>query len=349
MAKAKGYLTRAAFKKGADWTTPVLCGAGDEIEIVSEGLTTETEFIADESLSGSVAPNPGDPGNEKNEGPITCECKYQGLEVLIAQAVGSAGAPVRQGTTLAYKHTFRLADDVEGIFGTLALLKTFEVWEYASAKVGGFTLTLEQNQRAKIELPFLAHRTNRNVGTGTNTPATFAAVTLPTVREFLTFAHADLRLNAQGGAALAGTDEVFISGFSLSFSRNLEGDRTTRYPIYIEEPLANGKATLEGSFSVPSYASEHAGLMSALQTKAPQKMLLAFTGPVCDGAYPYAFNLYLNNVQLVTGTPNVSGPGKVPLEVKFQAATAVVAPAGFPDRQALVIEIVNRRGTNALA
>jgi hypothetical protein len=158
-------------------------------------------------------------------------------------------------------------------------------------------------------------------------------------------------LNTQAGAAPVGGDLIYVSKFSVKFSRAQEGDLTTMYGTYIEEPTPTANATVEGSFDVPSYGSEHAGLVSALASKAEQKVKVVCTGPVCDGAYNYSFTVYLNNVQLSTGTPNVKDRGKVPLSVAFTAHSASAAPTGWPaaGTEAMILEVINKRNTDALA
>jgi hypothetical protein len=359
MGLAKGYTNIAAVKKQTAFDTPVACGAGDGIEYTNESLSANVQFIEDQEINGRAVTLAGDAGNEQYAGQLTADCKFQGLDLLIATALGTAGAPVQQGATSAYKHTWLLADNVEDLFVTTAIKKIPDttpangsVFEYVGCKVGGVQLACAPGERAKVTFPMLAHDMNENAASGTNNMTTIDTVTLPSVREFLKFGQMEVFINAQAGADFVAGDEVYVNNFSLNIERPFEPDYTTRYGTKIENPATNGFVGLTGSISFPTYATENKPWFAAQLTKAQYKMKVLFTGPVADTGYNYEFAIWLPTVQFSEGTPNTGGPGKLPLELDFVASRSLADPTGFPTNSGasgLAIEAVNLNAVDPLA
>lgn len=121
MAKAIGVEIKAAFKKASVWGEAVACGANDGILILPPSLKKDRPSQVDDSL-GLYFSKDSDPGEIKVEGDIPAYLRYDSLDLLIALAMGATGgAPVQQGLTSAYKQTFTLSDNLDGLFGTFAL------------------------------------------------------------------------------------------------------------------------------------------------------------------------------------------------------------------------------------
>lgn len=357
MSAAKGYNASAAFKKAVTWGVPVLAGAGDGIEIVSEGLTPDSQFIPDESLTGKATQLFGDKGNEFHSGDVPMDLKYEGCENLLAQAMGIAGVPTQQGATTAYKHILKIADNNEGIFGTLVLNKVFRVWEYTTAKVGGFTINITNGQRARMTVPFIPQGLNLNAGAGTNNTSTIGSITLPTNRDFLLFSQMKVLINNHDGIGLAaGTDDVYISEFEVEFNRNYETDDvTTKYGYLIDEPVGDSWVTVMGMLGFSKYNNNPGGndtLILDLLSKQRKKMQVTFLATALAGAgFPFRVDMYFPDVQFESGDANVGGPGRVPANLNFRASRRTSIPTGFPAgyTEAVTIEVTNMRTTNPLA
>lgn len=356
MSAAKGYNAAAGFKKAATWGVPVLLGAGDGIEFVSEGLTPDAQFIEDESLTGKATRLEGDKGNEFHSGDVPMDMKYEGCENLLAHAMGIAGVPAQQGAELAYKHIFKIADNNEGIFGTLAIAKTFRVWEYTTAKVGGFTLACSNGARARLTVPFIPQGLNINAGSGTNNTGTVGSITLPANRDFLLFSQMKVLINNHDGAALAaGTDDVYISEMEVQLTRNYETDDvTTKYGYLIDEPVGDGYTDVMGMLGFSKYNNNPGGndqLILDLLSKQRKKMQITWIGRLIGGAFTFRMDMYFPNVQFDSGDANVGGPGRVPANLNFRASRRLTTPTGFPANynDAVVIELVNQRSSNPLA
>jgi tail tube protein len=354
MAAAKGFASVAAFKKATTWGTPVAAGAGDGIEFASESLTPDAQFIPDEQINGKATKLAGDKGNEFHSGDLEVDAKYQGVEVLLAMAMGTAGVPTQVLTDDAYLHVFKPADNKEGIFGTLVFNKQVGVWEYTTAKVGGFTLGCTNGERAKLTFPIIPQGLNINTGAGTNNNTTVANITLPTNRDFLLFSQMKVRINDTSGGALAAADEVYVSEFECTLNNNFPTDDvTTQYGYLIDEPIQDGFTELSGSLNFSKYNNNNGGntaLLTALLSKTPKKMSVVWTGRLASGTTNFRMTMYFPSVQFSSGDANIGGPERIPLNLQWMASRVLTLPTGFPAgyTDALTIELVNQRNSNPL-
>lgn len=351
MVTAKGYRTLAGYIKAAAWGTPIAVGAGYGFEFNNESLTPDSQFIPDEQVSGERSQLEGDKGNEFHAGDINMDMKYEGVEEILAQAFGTAGVPVQEGGDDAYKHEFVIADELEGIFGSLAIYhKDFIVREYPTCKVNGFSFSVINGERAKITFPFIPDSLNLNTTTGVNTFTTAAAISLPTNRDFLKFSQMAVSLNAYDGADFAVGDLIYISEFSLEMNNNMATDDvTTKYGNTVDEPVCDGFSEITGNITFSKWQS--VARINAMLSKARQKMKVVFTGPVADGAANFSLTWWMPNVQFVSGDNNIGGAGRVPENLQFKAQRALALPTGFPTglTGALSCELVNQVATDPLA
>jgi hypothetical protein len=362
MTITKGFLCLAAFKKATVWGTPVACGAGDGVGFVSEDISVTREFIEDMQIEGANSTQrQGEAGNKAYAGGLTSALRYEGLEVLIALALGKTGGTPTTVDTTGRQHIFKMEPTIgslEGLFGTLAVKKGAEVHEYTTCKVNGFELSCMPGERAEITFNLLVHDFNQNTASGTNNNTTIANVTLPANRAFPIFSQMVARINAQSGAALDSTNVVHLSGFTLNVERNhAEDDFTTQFGDRIDEPIQDdwSKVSIDLEFSKFNDASPggNSALFAAQLTKAPQKMDIVFTGTDLAGAATQYFQhkLYFNGIQFTEGTPNVEGPGRTPFTLAGQAHRVTTAPTGFTvgHTDPLIYEIFNQRTTDPLA
>lgn len=354
MAFAKGFRTIAGFKKAADWLTPVLVGAGNGFEYLSESLTPDAQFIPDEQVSGKATRLFGDKGNEFHSGDTMMDFRYEGLETLLAMAMGTAGVPTQVGADNAYKHVFKIADDKEGLFATFVFDKKVRVWEYTTAKVAGFTLNNVNGERLKCTFPLIPGSLNLNAGTGTNNNTTTGAITMPANRDFARFAQMTVKINAHDGGALANSDLVYVSEFGVTLNNNFPTDDvTTKHGFRVDEPVQDGFSDVTGVMNFSKYNDNAQGnhdLLAALLSKDRKKMQVTWTGPAI-GATAFSLTMYFPDIQFSTGNANVPGAQRVPLNLNFSAARRTAAPTGFPVgyTDPLTIELVNQRNTDALA
>ena len=335
MAVAKGFLAVVGFKKAATWGTPVTCASGDGVEIISESVAGTRELIEDMQITGMSSQRQGDAGNMTVGGDLVTAARYEGLEPITAQVFGTAGTPTTVDTS-GYQHKLKLANALDGIFGTLAIQKQVEVHEIDSAKITGFSFKCDAGQRAEVTYRVAGRNLAVNTSSGTNNNTTAASITLPSNRDFLLFRQLVVRINAQAGGALANTtDKVWVAGVSLDVDRSVKGDLfTTQGGYLVDEGIQDGFTKVTGTITFAKYETGTGGndtLFAAQLAKTAKKMDWIFTGDSLAGAatqyYQWVFNFPY--VQFTEGTPQVGGPGIVTWSANFSAWRTTAAPTGM--------------------
>jgi hypothetical protein len=350
----KGFACAAGAKKGTTWNSPVACGASNGFAFKSEGITPNAALIMDEQVNGQATQLFGDKGNETHQGQLELDAKYEGLELFIAMAMGTAGVPTQVGSDNAYKHVFQINDHKEGLFASMCFNKVVNVWEYPSVKFDGFDFTCNKGGRATLKFPLIGSSLNLNTSSGTNNLTTVGNLTIPANISYLLFKQMAIRINAASGSALANTDLIYPSDFSISLANNYaKDDVTTELGYLVSEPKQDGFAQISGSLGFSIFTDAAPGgnktLLDAMLAKTRMKMDVVLTGPIANGATPFSLSMFLPDVQFETGDAPVSGPKRIPVTLKFRANRCLAAPTGMSYTKALTIELVNQRSTDALA
>lgn len=355
MTIVKGFASTFGFKQdapqsAATYRTAVLVGAGDGLEPVSESLTAASELLDSEALTGSRTRGPGDRGNELHNGDMELEMKYEGLDVLLAMVLGTAAAPVQQGSDDAYLHEFTVQDtDLEGLFGTLVIDKQLEVWEYPSVKVNSLTIAASSNALTTITANFVASNLGRNTSAGTNNETSVLSITLPANRDFLLWEQLAVRMNAKIDGALADADLVYPNEFSVTFNNNMvTDDVSTKFGREIEEPCPDNFLEVTGSINFARYNTGNNKFVDAHFSKIAQKLDAVWIGPLADGATNFSFAILMPSLQIASGDVNIGGPGRVPANFEFTSSKSLDgAPTGFTEDQ-VSMQLVNQRNVEVI-
>lgn len=356
MSVPKGFMTLIGAKKATTWGTAVACGSGDGVEITAESVTPAVALVPDLQITGSAHSLPGDLGNKLIAGDIVTAARYEGLEVLAALGFGTAGAPTTVDTT-AKLHKLKLANQLDGILATLAMQKGFEVHEFTTIKVVGISFKCAQGGRAEITFKLIAHDVNLNTSTGTNNNTTISSVTLPANREFLQFRQLTVRVNAQSGGALAGSDAIYVSEISLDIDRSMKADDvTTRFGNKVDEPLQNDFSKITGNLVFSKYMNDspggNAALYAATLAKTAQKMDWTFVADSLAGSVTQKFQwaFLFPNLKFTEGAPVVGGAGLLGWQVGFEAFRCTAAPTGMTGvTEPVELQIHSQRSTDPLA
>ena len=357
MGQVKGYTSICGWKKSSAWGTAVAVGASDGIRFMSLDAGATIETIQSDELSGARSRLAGDRGNILHAPTLNAEMHYEGLERIIAQAMGTAGSPTQQSSDNAYKHTFKPNNELDGIHGTLVLyLKSKpSVIEYTTAKVNGFTLQVGSGQqRASIAFPMIAHKRNDNEATGTNTNTTAAAITFPTNRDFVNFSQMAVRINKTSDGALGTSDLIYPSDFQLTISNELPTDDVTAaHAPYIDQPIGGSFLTASVSMTFSKGFQDLAKIRDMMNSSGSieHKMDVLFTGPVADGSTNLSLAFYLPSLQFTGDPAGIGGPDRPSETWNLSGNRVSAAPTGFPSgyTDALTIELVNQRNSDALA
>lgn len=355
MARAKGFQGIVGWAPGTTWGTAVAAAALRGIEVKDLSVVGNRALIPDAQMTGRATARASRKGDLKVEGSLMTDLRYEGLEPLIANVLGTAGAPTTSDTS-GKKHVFVLKDDLDGVFGTLAyeLLKDTTVVEIPSAKIVGLTIKCAAGQSPEVEFRFVGN--DYKTDSAVNTTTTIDTVTYPANREFAAFAQSVLRMNAASGGALAGSDAIFISSWEISIDRGLEGAVTTQFGDKIGEPRPTGPTKITGTIEFADLQDGTGGNLAFIADQlaaTPKKLDLTITSPtLCGSATQYYQHvLYLPCVQFGDGKPAINSWGALTWSAPFEAFHAPAVPTGFPATydEAITWEVYSQRATDALA
>lgn len=190
------------------------------------------------------------------------------------------------------------------------------------------------------------------VTNGVNNTTTVANGTEPSNRDKVHWAQTKFYINDQtAGDVASASFEKYVKGIALKFELNLDGAVTTQYGRRIDEPRSNGFLAVTGGVSFDVMTSNEKAELTAYLSKARKKILIRCLGQDAGSGNQYEYSFWLNNCQFTKGSPQLNGPGKIPLDMEFTAHLASAVPTGFPSGATgpLTIESVNTVTTDPLA
>ncbi len=345
MPYATGTETRAALVKGATWDIAAACGAGDGLLVLPPTFKKERPLNEDDSL-GTYFPHDAAPGGIKVEGDLPCYLRYDGMDLLLALAMGgTSGAPVQQGSTSAYAQSFTLAGLMDGLFATLALHNGVNIDEYPSMKFAGMKLRGRVGE--PVEIVFKGIASDRITDSSTNTPASFASVTIAEQANRVLMSHALIRMGDSSGAALDSGDEIYPSSFELDLTRPMAGAHVAGAGHdRVDEPVAEAPTEIRLKLEFPRYSSsEH---FEDWAGSVAKKMEMVFTGALIGDTHYRQLKVSLPNlIYKDVELPMERGALRHTLE--FIALATDAAPAGMSGiLDPFQVDVVNTRSTDVL-
>ena len=344
-----------AAKKAATWGTAVVAAANDGILSRPAGIKESQDVSVDDSL-GLYFPGDGTPGAIKVEGDLPAYMRYDGLDLLIALAMGTAGSPAQQAATTAYAYTYALANNTDGLFATFVKNMKNYCAEIPSLKIVGFTIKGDVGKPVEITFKTIGDRVNKNTSGGQNTTTTMASITIPTVgmANRLMFGQAVFRIADQSAGALAAPANVVTpSSFELSFMRKLTGV----YGAYttgvaannqdlIDEPTNDGMPEITLKLTFPRHTA--VTRLTDLGNDTRKKADITFTGGLIASTYYRTFKLEFPHLQYKS-VDIADAQGIIQEPVEFVVYGASAAPTGMTSTKPFVITGINQRSTNPLA
>ena len=358
MAKSKGYQGIVGFKKATTWGTAVVCGAASGLEVSAVEIEANRGIIPRPTITGRVTRREGDKGNVEVGGPIRLPLRYESCGGLIAGLMGTAGVPTTVDTS-ARLHTFKINDNIDGIFWTLAyeILKDTTIFEFNTLKIQSFTIRWQIPGEAMLEVQVLGH--DFTDASAINTTTTIDTVTMSANLEIAQARQMVVRLNAQAGAGLAAGDVVYCTSGEVTVSRPLERDFTTEFGDKSSEPqppAGDGAfATVSGSLTFSQYQTSTGGNSAYVLeqlNRTLKKMDWTLTGDNLAGAATakYSFGLFFPMVVFGSGKPHLT-PGGLGWQVPFESHHVTAAPTGFTAGfvDAVTITNQNQIATDVLA
>lgn len=350
MSALTGREMVAAAALASTWNTAVACGAGDGILLTSLGLKQNIDLLKDESF-GITHIKRSDQGRIAVAGSIGGYMRYEGLDLLLALVMGAAGTPTQQGATAAYAYAYALADNIDGLFATIAVLKTSDkVFEYPSCKVHGFRIGGAMNESLVATFDIAADQ--EVLDSATNTSATMANVTYPDAvnRILLTKAQSFYcRINDASGDALDSGDNCGISSFELSYNRPPE----TLYDFLVTggaEPSQQTHAAAQLTVNFNRLDDANFPLFEDWSDGTAKKIEFSFTGPLIASTYYYLFKIQIPNALVIDADGTPTGPGRIPAKLTFDLRGCDAAPTGMTGiTTPFKLSGINKRTTDPLA
>lgn len=337
-----------ALKKATTWHTPVACGVGHGLLILSDGIKPDIEPELDDS-AGQAWIQDADAGLQTVNGPWEAYMRYEGFDLVLALLMGVAGAPTRVALTAAYANSYTLASKIDGLFATAAIKKlTSAIWELPSVKINEIKLSGVMNKPLKISFGLIGDKLDR--GSEVNTTTTMATVTVPdTKNRILMNKDSVFRMNDQSAVALGDADKIYPSAFELTFSRPMDTEAVAGQDG-IAEPADNGFPIATLMLKFPRYNAANNAFFSDWEAYTSKKFDMTFLGATIEATNRYLFRVSAPHVKIGSPDAPLSGPGKIPMSMQCKFLGASAAPLGMTALTApMKIDVVNKRTTDPLA
>lgn len=337
----------AALRKSAAWHTPLACGAGHGLLLLSDGIKVSIAAELDDS-AGQQWITDADPGLQTITGNLDGFMRYEGFDVALALLLGVAGVPTKVGLTDAYSNSYTLASKIDGLFATVAMKKLASaIWEFPSVKIVSVKLSGEMNKPLKISLGIIGDKLDR--ASAVNDVTSMADVTVPACKRIFMDQNTVFRMNDQSAIALAVGNKIYPSSFELTFTRPMDSEPVAGQEG-IDEPADNGFPVATLMMKFPRYNAANDLFFTDWEAYTSKKADITFTGPVIESGFNYLFRVTMPHLKIDDPEATVSGPGKIPFSMKCNLLGAAAAPAGMTDLTApLKIDVVNTRTTDPLA
>lgn len=332
--------------KATTWRTGVSVNSANAgLLIKSESIGAKAPQFQDDDSLGSPDILFTYKTLESCSGNLDAYARYEGLDLLFAMALGAADSPV-QGDGTAYYNTYSCADEIAGLFATLAMKKagtSHGVWEIPSAKIHGFTIKGQVGQLCTVTFNLMGNK----IETTSPVNTTLASVTPRTKGNVIKFdTLTRFRMNSQSGAALANSDAIYPFSFEITYNRPHEDNFEASYTD-ASEPVQSGFADASIRLAFDKYNLDT--FMDAIEADTDQKMDIEFLGDVISGAWRYTMRLDLPKVKWRSAESPVSGPGKIPHNVEGRLLAVASAPTGMTATDPLSMYVINTLTTSPLA
>ena len=335
-------------KKASTWRQAVSLGSGDGVLITKESLGAKApDFVVDDSL-GNMEPLGIYKSREKVEGNIEGYLRFEGLDLLLALALGNAGDPEQVvGGEPAYSNTYSYASNIAGLFATLAVKKANTskgIWEIPSAKITGFTISGSVGELATIAFDIMGNKIEIENPVNTDLSSVTYVGKSAVCRMDTDF---KIRMNQFSAAALSDSDKIFPSSFELTFRRPFRDNYELGYTD-MSEPTQDGFTETTIRLTFDKYNLDT--FMSAIENGGKFKMDITFIGDVISGSSSnYTLRIDIPLVEWTSGSADVDGPGLISHVVEGRMMKVDSPPDGMSINGPIGIYVINTRDTNPLA
>jgi hypothetical protein len=321
--------TSGSWSTGTAIATAV--GAGDGIRVRDDfGVQLKQMYSDDDSAGQSFIGSVQAGNTEAVRASIPTYLHYSDVfqNVLWALAFGTGGtSPVQIGATTAYSNTFEPSTNKDNRYCTIVRDKSQYISEVPGAKCTGFELTFGEAGRAEIMWTFIGDR--EVTDSVINTATQVSALTYPAQGLRAFFRQAVLRLNAQAGGALAGSDKLYVSSIKVNFVGQAYDEVHVAGAATIIEPAETNhlEASIELTFARFDAASDD--FFAAHRDVTLYKGDLTLTGPaIATTSYAMLFQ-WPNLAVTDFNAPIPGGGGNSAPTMRLKAYSTTAAPTGM--------------------
>ncbi len=348
----------------AEWQTQINLAATDNTYLVDFGVTTADKMtVARDTGTDNFGTLPVPGANATTSGFAMADFPPADTTPALTD-ITSVGTVI----PVSYLHVLTPPALMNAAFGTFVYGQTsLYLKEFLSSMFNGFTLDYPNQGKVNVALPIVAHGVNFDdadvaaADKPINLLANIATISRPGSRDTALWRQTKTRWNAQAGAALLAADAKKLASMQVVANNNFVTDDFTlefaaegpnKDRSRISQPVRDNKVQFSGSFTFSRLQTNIRDLIDAMD-RARQKVTMITTSEVIAGAtntgQRYQICVFMPDVQY-DAEASVSGPGRVPKTISFQAHKASAAPTGFPAGyvDGVTIEIVNSRNVNAL-
>jgi len=320
----------AGFKKAATWGTAAVLGALNGVNCKSiGGFNRSQDMLIANEIDTPVAFSGALDSIKPPEPTITTDFLYDpgALGTAIALLWSTAGAPVQQGATTAYLHTFQWANMNWNKFGTFAVEMPGVIWEAASAKPIEWSLKVQGGGFVQSELKLRCNTIINN--SGVNGATQMDALTYKDRDNRAIYKHLTVKMNDQSGADVSGTSAlVGIAGVEVSYKRGGYDAVVPCGSYAIDEPAEGGYSEVTVKLSWHHADVTNLGYFTTALAETTQKALIEFTSAALAGvAYPYKMALFFPRLRMKF--PEASYDEIVKNGLELYAEEASAAPTGM--------------------
>lgn len=311
---SQGFLVRGVAGKESTYGTGVT--VDNIIPFLSESLNRAVTKIQAAYLDGSASVQDIRNSVIEATGDMEFELVYDeiagaiiGNDLLFHAMLGSSAFDT---THNEFSPTLQLDESL-----TIALSKGVSVWEILGAKINTWEISGKAQENIVGSLSLIGQNLLRTGDAGIVNAAAAIAALNPTNRPTqLAFDDLVFRIGAHG-AALANSDRVQISEFSLSGNNNLTepewaSPAENGNALLTLEPIRNGKREITLSITVPRYAADTFFTGLNANTAYQAELLFQFSGTK-------EVNIYLPNIRVTEGDAPTGGPESITQSFTFQA------------------------------
>lgn len=334
MSLGKGFEGILGVKKEAAYGTAL--AVTEAIPFVSESFGNEIEKHADEVLRGKAGAGVSRAGNKSYPFTIPCKLTYEDLDLLIAVALGGAGAPSVNGAL--FDNTYAPAENLDYSF-CAAVYKGVSVHEFAGCKIDTMKISGEANKPLDIELGGAGKVLD--LASAVNTSVVLTGLDTEDAAAKIMFSDLEFKIAAQADI-LSGESEKGIGSFELNLSNNLALDQFDNRATTILEPERNGIREVKFSFKVPRYEADT--YLDWRDADTALHAYLKFT------AGDYMFDIHLPDIKIDKADAAIGGAGLIEQNIECTCHRDPGSDStSYTVTDELEIDVTNARSASPLA